>query len=164
MTICNEIQNRCFQASFSRKQEMKKLILNFIFLCIAIITLLNVLFTSMKSERSSHKVIEKGSMPTPEIKPLMVKDEQILVTHKNVPAINCALKIQLPNIEDQVIGDNNIFFMETAPKEDLTPRVACALESASRNSELHIIMVRASPTLDLTDNTTCQIYSRYIKA
>ena len=106
-------------------------------------------------------VIEKGSMPTPEIKPLMVKDEQMT---QNVTAIDCDLKIQLPNIEDQVIGDNNIFFMETAPKEVLTSRVACALESASRNSELHIIMVRTSPTLDLTDNTTCQIYSRYIKA
>ena len=72
----------------------------------------------------------------------------------------CDSKIQLTNIEDHQIDENSIFFIESSPKEILSSREACALESASRNSELKVIMVRVSPTLDLTDNTTCQIFSR----
>ena len=73
----------------------------------------------------------------------------------------CGKKIQLFNIQDFDIGKNNIFFIETSPKENLTSREACALESAARNSELIVHMVRVSPFLDLKDNTTCEIYKRY---
>ena len=73
----------------------------------------------------------------------------------------CGKKIQLFNIQDFDIGQNNIFFIETSPKENLTSREACALESAARNSELIVHMVRVSPFLDLKDNTTCEIYKRY---
>ena len=72
----------------------------------------------------------------------------------------CGKKIQLFNIQDFDIGQNNIFFIETSPKENLTSREACALESAARNSELIVHMVRVSPFLDLKDNTTCEIYKR----
>ena len=74
--------------------------------------------------------------------------------------IVCDTKIQLTNIEDHEIGENSVFFIESSPKQILSSREACALESASRNSELNVIMVRVSATLDLTDNSTCQIYSR----
>ena len=77
---------------------------------------------------------------------------------KNTPV--CDEKIQLPNIQDQMIESNNIFFIESSPKEILSSREACALESAARNSDLSVIMVRVSPTLDIRDNTTCQIYLR----
>ena len=72
----------------------------------------------------------------------------------------CGKTIQLFNIQDFDIGQNNIFFIETSPKENLTSREACALESAARNSELIVHMVRVSPFLDLKDNTTCEIYKR----
>lgn len=137
---------------------MKKLIQNLIFLCIVIIMGLNVLFTGMKSKKVINN--DEGFLSNPEIKHIMVKDEQLLITANHSPVIKCDSKIQLPNIVDQKIGGNNIFFMETSPKETITPRVGCALESASRYSGLQVIMVRASPTLDLTHNTTCQMYSR----
>merc|ERR1712106_678413 len=72
----------------------------------------------------------------------------------------CEGKVELDNILDNDIGEDNIFFIETSPKEVITPREACSLESAARNSGLHVIMVRAAKVLDRTDNTTCQILNR----
>merc|ERR550539_2313920 len=77
-----------------------------------------------------------------------------------VPDI-CNRKINLDDIEDQEIGEDNIFMIESSPKETLSSREACALESAARNSELQVIMVRVGPVLDLHHNTTCQLYSRF---
>ena len=74
----------------------------------------------------------------------------------------CNQKIDLEDIEKVNIGENNIFFIESSPKEVLTSREGCALESASRNSELHVIMVRVGRKLDLTDNTTCHIYTKLV--
>ena len=42
----------------------------------------------------------------------------------------------------------------------ITPREACSLESAARNSGLHVVMVRAGKVLDKADNTTCQILNK----
>ena len=44
-----------------------------------------------------------------------------------------------------------------AGKSRLTPRQACGVESAARQSGLSVYLVLLSPTLDLTDNTTCQL-------
>ena len=77
-----------------------------------------------------------------------------------VPDI-CNTKITLEDIEDHEIGEDNIFMIESSPKETLSSREACALESAARNSELEVVMVRVGPVLDLQDNTTCQLYSRW---
>ena len=79
----------------------------------------------------------------------------------DVPDI-CSTKIKLDDIEDHEIGEDNIFMIESSPKETLSSREACALESAARNSELQVVMVRVGQLLDLQDNTTCQLYSRYI--
>ena len=76
-----------------------------------------------------------------------------------VPDI-CKTKIKLDDIEDHEIGENNIFMIESSPKETLSSREACALESAARNSELQVVMVRVGQVLDLHHNTTCQLYSR----
>ena len=76
-----------------------------------------------------------------------------------VPDI-CNREINLDDIEDQEIGEDNIFMIESSPKETLSSREACALESAARNSELQVIMVRVGQVLDLHHNTTCQLYSR----
>ena len=72
----------------------------------------------------------------------------------------CNRKIKLEDIEDHEIGEDNIFMIESSPKETLSSREACALESAARNSELQVIMVRVGQVLDLHHNTTCQLYSR----
>jgi len=73
----------------------------------------------------------------------------------------CEGKVELDNILDNDVGEDNIFFIETSPKEVITPREACSLESAARNSGLHVIMVRAAKVLDKADNTTCQILNRF---
>ena len=76
------------------------------------------------------------------------------------PSKDCGKKIELQNIENVSLGEDNIFFIESSPKEVLSSRESCALESAARNSGLRVVMVRVGRVLDLTDNTTCQIYSR----
>ena len=76
-----------------------------------------------------------------------------------VPDI-CNRKIMLDDIEDHEISEDNIFMIESSPKETLSSREACALESAARNSELQVVMVRVGQVLDLHHNTTCQLYSR----
>ena len=49
------------------------------------------------------------------------------------PEISCDKHIKLKNIDDVNIGDeSSIFFIESSPKDVLTSREACALESAAR--------------------------------
>ena len=74
----------------------------------------------------------------------------------------CSSKVKLPNISDQPVGEDNIFIIESSPREVLSSRVGCALESAARNSGLHVVMVRVGELLDLRDNTTCQLYTRSV--
>ena len=72
-------------------------------------------------------------------------------------------RVKLDNLVKQDLGDlgeDNIFMIESSPKETLTSREGCALESAARNSELGVVMVRVGEMLDLGDNTTCQLYTR----
>ena len=76
--------------------------------------------------------------------------------------IECDGKIELQDIQDVTLGEDNIFFIESSPKEVLSSREGCALESAARNSGLMVVMVRVGRSLDLRDNTTCQIYSRHV--
>ena len=73
----------------------------------------------------------------------------------------CEGKVELADILDQDVGEDNIFFIETSPKEVITPREACSLESAAHNSGLRVVMVRAGKVLDKSDNTTCQILNKF---
>ena len=66
--------------------------------------------------------------------------------------------VELDDLVDP--GEDMIFMIESSPKETLSSREGCALESAARNSELGVVMVRVGRMLDLRDNTTCQLYTR----
>ena len=74
----------------------------------------------------------------------------------------CEGKVELEDLAAVELGEDCIFFIESSPKEVLSSREACALESAARNSELRVVMVRLGRSLDLADNTTCQVYNRWI--
>ena len=48
--------------------------------------------------------------------------------------------------------------METSGRGTLSARYACAVESAAMSSGLAVHLVMFSSQLDLSDNTTCQLY------
>ena len=50
--------------------------------------------------------------------------------------------------------------IEAAGQPTINGRQACAAESAALKSGLNVVLVTTSPYLDLTDNTTCQLYMR----
>ena len=60
--------------------------------------------------------------------------------------------------------NNKLFFIESSEKNCLTPRYACAIESAVKNTELsgYIIVVMTSPYLDISsNNATCHLYTKH---
>ena len=60
--------------------------------------------------------------------------------------------------------NKNLFFVESSGRNHLTPKDACAIESAVKNSGLkgHIIIAMTSRVLDITaNNATCHIYSEH---
>ena len=68
----------------------------------------------------------------------------------------------LESVESSLIEDNKkIFFIETSDKKYFTPREACAVESASRMSNLNVYFLRRSSTLSLQFNATCQLYQHF---
>lgn len=77
---------------------------------------------------------------------------------RSVLSPSCEGKVELKDIQELELGKDNIFFVETSPKEVITPREGCAVESAVRNSGLSVVVVRVGQELDLSDNTTCQVY------
>ncbi len=55
-----------------------------------------------------------------------------------------------------------MFLLETSLKPSLSPRKACAVESAHLHLGLdRIFVMLLSPILDLSDNATCQLYRRF---
>ena len=81
----------------------------------------------------------------------------------NVDCGGVRARVKLDNLVDQDLedlGEDNVFMIESSPKESLSSREGCALESAARNSQLAVVMVRVGQMLDLGDNTTCQVYTR----
>ena len=84
--------------------------------------------------------------------------------------------INLRKIEDQWADRDKIFFIESSDRPFLKPRQACAIESAilragsggdgsggigGSGGGLSVVAVLTSPTLDLSDNSTCQLYRKY---
>ena len=60
--------------------------------------------------------------------------------------------------------NKNLFFVESSGRNYLTPRDACTIESAVKNSGLqgHIIVAMTSPFLDVTaNNATCRVYTEH---
>ena len=51
-----------------------------------------------------------------------------------------------------------MFFLETSGRSWLTPREACALESAATSSNLRVNIIFLSEFVDLNDNSTCAIF------
>ena len=85
---------------------------------------------------------------------------------------NLSKIIHLVNIESSDCDNQNIlsknisklFFIESSGRKYLTPRYACAIESAVKNTELsgHIIVVMTSPFLDVSfNNATCHLYTKH---
>jgi len=72
----------------------------------------------------------------------------------------CRAPVILPSIEDEDRRDSPVFLLETSGRAVLSPRQACAAESAASRSGLRVAMVMLSKTLDLRDNVTCQVYMR----
>ena len=54
-----------------------------------------------------------------------------------------------------------MFFLETSGRSWLTPREACALESAATLSNLHVNIIFLSEFVDLYDNSTCAIFKLF---
>ena len=52
-----------------------------------------------------------------------------------------------------------LLMIETSSSATISPRQACAVESGARQGGLEVNMVMTSPLLDLSDNTTCYIYT-----
>jgi len=71
----------------------------------------------------------------------------------------CEKSVQLAKLDDSLSVHNSLFMMETSGRPTLNSRQACAVESASRRSGLPVVMIVFSPVLDLTDNTTCFLYT-----
>ena len=76
----------------------------------------------------------------------------------NIESTDCSNRNLLSN------ESNKLFFTETSGKQYLTPRYACAIESAVKNTDLsgHIIVVMTSPILNInTNNATYQLYTKH---
>ena len=70
----------------------------------------------------------------------------------------CGGSLALTRLDTLNTVDNALFMMETSGRSQLTARQACGVESAARKSGLAVHLILFSPLLDLTDNTTCQLY------
>ena len=71
----------------------------------------------------------------------------------------CSKRIELPQYEAGSEGSTGqMFFLETSGRSWLTPREACALESAAKFSNLRVNILLTSPFLDTFDNSTCYLY------
>jgi len=71
----------------------------------------------------------------------------------------CSKRIELPQYEVGFKGSSDeMFFLETSDRSWLTPREACALESAAKFSKLRVNILLTSTFLDTFDNSTCYLY------
>ena len=71
----------------------------------------------------------------------------------------CEKKLTLQNYNFETYGsiEKAMFFLETSGRSWLTPREACALESAAASSNLKVNIIFLSDFVDLYDNSTCSI-------
>jgi len=71
---------------------------------------------------------------------------------------DCDRKLELQYFGPNQSVPGQIFFLETSGRSWLTPRQACTVESAAKFSGLVPLVLFSSPLLDLSDNSTCQLY------
>ena len=71
----------------------------------------------------------------------------------------CSKRLELPPFQVSPAGSEaEMFFLETTGRSWLTPREACALESAAKFSQLRVNMIFTSPFMDTFDNATCYLF------
>ena len=71
----------------------------------------------------------------------------------------CSKRLQLRPFSISPAGSEaEMFFLETTGRSWLTPREACALESAAKFSRLRVNIIFTSPFMDTFDNSTCYLY------
>ena len=63
-----------------------------------------------------------------------------------------------PFISGSDLSDQ-MFFIESSGRTKLSPRQACSVESAARFSRLQVQVILLADTLDLTDNSTCNLFT-----
>ena len=62
------------------------------------------------------------------------------------------------------IDNPAVFFIESSGRPRLTPRQACAVESAAlHNADMTSLVVMTAKKLDLSVNSTCQLHDRYAR-
>ena len=62
------------------------------------------------------------------------------------------------NIPDNFEKEKKIFFLETSGRSNLTARTLCAVESASKHSNLLVIVLLTSQELNLQQASTHKLY------
>ena len=80
---------------------------------------------------------------------------------KTVQSFNnrCSKRVELRPFQITPAGSEaEMFFLETTGRSWLTPREACALESAAKFSQLRVNIIFTSPFMDTFDNATCYLY------
>ena len=98
-------------------------------------------------------------------KPQRQKSQQLKIIPKYVHSCEKDHLLELDDLESVesslIDDDKKIFFIETSDKKYFTPREACAVESASRMSNLHVYFLRRSSSLSLQFNATCQLHQHF---
>lgn len=80
--------------------------------------------------------------------------------HAPAPPSLCGAPVPLPALEMRDSVSSALFLVETSGRSSLLPRQACAVESAARQSGLQVHLILTAPSLDLGDNTTCQVQAQ----
>ena len=71
----------------------------------------------------------------------------------------CSKRIELPQYEAGSEGSTGqMFFLETSGRSNLTARTLCAVESASKHSNLLVIVLLTSQELNLQQASTHKLY------
>eukprot|EP00092_Neocalanus_flemingeri_P026661 GFUD01028904.1.p1 GENE.GFUD01028904.1~~GFUD01028904.1.p1 ORF type:complete len:388 (-),score=75.77 GFUD01028904.1:90-1253(-) len=87
--------------------------------------------------------------------------EQVQTEQSAGPA--CDTVVMLTRIDPQAAHPTllppGLLMLETSDRATLTPRQACAVESGARQSGMVVNLVMTSSYLDLSDNTTCHLYT-----
>jgi len=103
---------------------------------------------------SGHYIIGRGDK-TP------TKRSEDYYTIKTIQSLGaqCSKPVNIEPFTPEKVVQNQMFFIETSGRSKLTPRQACSVESAAKFSNLHVQVILLSDTLDLTDNSTCYLYT-----
>ena len=140
---------------------------NYCYLHVGSILSVTILLTNLRVSFSTVENLDIKSV-NPRCDPIICPTSKIDLKS----ASNKQHVIELGDIESNDTGitrvlskqNNKLFFIESSGRNYLTPRDACAIESAAKNSGLDgfIIFAMTSPSLNiLANNVTCHVYQKY---